>query len=39
MTIETDLDPKYIHQAPMCPCGKKRMLSLTSDTYKYGGWD
>lgn len=25
MTIETELDNKYIHQVPPCPCGKSRM--------------
>lgn len=25
MTIETELESKYIHQVPPCPCGKARM--------------
>ena len=48
MSIETDLEEKYIHMAPPCPCGKNRMLSLSSYEYAYGdlgypknktGWD
>ena len=36
MSIETDLDEKYIHMAPPCPCGKSRMDSMQSDAYRYG---
>lgn len=25
MFIETELDEKYIHKQPMCPCGFTRM--------------
>lgn len=43
MSIETNLPDKDIHSVPPCPCGKARMVSLTSDEYKYGtakrGWD
>jgi hypothetical protein len=45
MSIETDLDPKYIHMAPPCICGKSRMISMASDEYAYGmlnrknGWE
>lgn len=36
MTIETDLDSKYIHQVPPCPCGKSRMVDMSSVEYAYG---
>jgi hypothetical protein len=34
--ITTELDPKHIHQAPPCPCGKSRMVNMNSDEYAYG---
>lgn len=39
MTIESNLDKKYIHLVPMCPCGHSRMTWLESDEYRYGLWD
>jgi len=36
MSIETGLPKESIHQAPPCPCGKARMLSLNSYEYAYG---
>ncbi len=36
MSIETELDEKYIHQVPPCPCGKSRMISMSSKEYAYG---
>lgn len=48
MSIETDIDPERIHNAPPCPCGKSRMLGMASYEYAYGnmelpqrksGWD
>jgi hypothetical protein len=35
MSIETELEDKYIHLVPPCPCGKSRMQWLGSDEYKY----
>ncbi len=36
MTIETELDPeRNIHMAPLCPCGKSRMLNMASPEYAY----
>lgn len=39
MTIETDLDDKYIHKVPPCPCGKSRMIDMASYEYAYGTMD
>lgn len=43
ISIETELEEKYIHKVPPCPCGKSRMDSMQSDAYKYGNriglWD
>lgn len=48
MSIETDLEDRHIHKSPPCPCGKSRMLSMSSYEYAYGdleypqkrnGWD
>jgi hypothetical protein len=36
--ITTDLDPKNIHQAPPCPCGKSSMVNMASDEYAYGNF-
>ncbi len=36
MIIETDLEEKYIHKGPPCPCGKSRMLDMSSYEYAYG---
>jgi hypothetical protein len=36
MTIETDLEDKYIHQVPPCPCGRSRMLNMATPEYAYG---
>lgn len=36
MIIETELDKDKIHQAPPCPCGKSRMLNMSSIEYAYG---
>jgi len=36
MSIETELPEEKIHKAPPCPCGKSRMLSLSSYEYAYG---
>lgn len=36
MIIETNLDDNQIHQVPPCPCGKSRMLNMSSDEYAYG---
>ncbi len=36
MSIETELDEKHIHKAPQCPCGKSRMLDMSSYEYAYG---
>ena len=36
MSIETDLPKDQIHQAPPCPCGKTRMLNMSSYEYAYG---
>lgn len=36
MSIETELDEKYIHKVPPCPCGKSRMLDMSSREYAYG---
>lgn len=48
MSIETNLDKDRIHQSPPCPCGKARMINMSSYEYAYGniqlskkprGWD
>lgn len=39
LSIETELPEDKIHKAPPCPCGKSRMISLTSPEYAYGLWD
>jgi hypothetical protein len=36
MSIETNLEDSYIHKAPPCPCGKSRMLDMSSYEYAYG---
>lgn len=36
MSIETKLEEKNIHMAPPCPCGKSRMLYMSSYEYAYG---
>ncbi len=36
MSVETELDDKSIHKAPNCPCGKSRMLDMSSPEYAYG---
>jgi hypothetical protein len=36
MSIETGLEDIYIHKAPPCPCGKSRMLDMSSYEYAYG---
>ena len=35
MTIETVLPDKDIHKVPPCPCGRSRMIDMTSEDYKY----
>ena len=40
MIIETRIDDEYVHKAPPCPCGKSRMLDMSSDEYAYGSiWE
>ena len=39
LSIETELDPKYVHQVPPCICGKSRMINLNSDEYAYNRWE
>ena len=39
LSIETNLAEEKIHPVPPCPCGKTRMISLTSKEYAYGQWD
>ena len=46
MVIETELPETNINQAPPCPCGKSRMISMNSYEYAYGtlpqkkgGWE
>jgi len=34
--ILTELDPKNVHQAPPCICGKSRMVNMNSEEYAYG---
>jgi hypothetical protein len=36
MSIETNLEDSHIHKAPLCPCGKSRMLDMSSYEYAYG---
>ena len=36
MSIETDLPKEKIHQVPPCPCGKSRMINMSSIEYAYG---
>lgn len=36
MIIETELDSKHIHRVPPCPCGKSRMVDMSSAEYAYG---
>jgi hypothetical protein len=36
MSIETNLEDSLIHKAPPCPCGKSRMLDMSSYEYAYG---
>jgi hypothetical protein len=36
MTIETELEDKYIHQVPPCPCGRARMINMATPEYAYG---
>lgn len=36
LSIETELNEDKIHMSPPCPCGKSRMLSLSSYEYAYG---
>ena len=36
MSIETELQEDKIHLAPPCPCGKSRMLYMSSYEYAYG---
>ena len=39
LSIETELPEDQIHKAPLCPCGKTRMISLNSPEYAYNLWD
>ena len=36
MTIETELEDRYVHQVPPCPCGKARMINMATPEYAYG---
>lgn len=36
MSINTELDERNIHQYPPCPCGKTRMINMSSVEYAYG---
>jgi hypothetical protein len=36
MSIETNLEDKDIHRVPPCPCGKDRMIDMSSPEYAYG---
>lgn len=36
MSIETELPKDKIHLAPPCPCGKSRMIHMSSYEYAYG---
>ena len=36
LTLETELEDKYIHMAPPCPCGRSRMANMASEEYAYG---
>jgi hypothetical protein len=36
MSIETELEDRYIHKVPPCPCGKSRMLDMATPEYAYG---
>lgn len=39
ISINTELDDKSINQHPPCPCGKTRMVNMSSDDYAYGRFD
>lgn len=36
MSIETELEDSMIHKVPPCPCGKSRMVNMSSYEYAYG---
>ena len=36
LTIETKLPDDTIHKVPPCPCGKSRMIDMSSKEYAYG---
>lgn len=39
MVIETDLEDSMIHKAPPCPCGKARMVDMSTPQYAYSKYE
>jgi len=36
MSIETSLPDDQIHKVPPCPCGRSRMIDMSTPEYAYG---
>lgn len=36
--VLTELNPKNVHEKPLCICGKSKMVNMSSDEYAYGNF-